>query len=103
MLVDYTAQAGVAEGVAMTFDGQHPCGMCKAIAESRKQRQDKNEELPDSISIRLVLKEFVPPGTSEAPVPQAVDFPADGFVPVTAVRSLHGEVPPVPPPRATVV
>ena len=103
MLVDYTTQTSLAEGVTMTFDGQHPCCMCKAIAESRKQRQNKDDELPDLISIRLVLKEFVSPGNSEVPVPQAVDFSADEFVPLPAGSSLQGESPPVPPPRAFVV
>ncbi len=103
MLVDYSAQAGLAEGMSMTFDGQHPCCMCKAIAESRKQQRDTDKELPDLISLRLVLKEFVPPGTTAAPAPRAVAFRAEGFVPLSNGSSVHGEGPPVPPPRESVV
>ncbi len=102
MLVDYSAQAGLADGMTMTFDGQHPCRMCKAIAESRKQRQDKNEEPAAAISIRMALKEFVPPGAAEAPVPRAVDFRVVGFVALPAGSSIYGEGPPVPPPREAV-
>ncbi|MES2922197.1 MAG: hypothetical protein V4819_11660 [Verrucomicrobiota bacterium] len=103
MLVDYSAQAGLAEGMTMTFDGQHPCCMCNAIAENRKRQQDKNQELPGVISLRLVLKEFVPPGTTTAPTPRAVDFPDCGFVPLASSGSIYAEGPPVPPPRESAV
>lgn len=103
MLVDYSSQAGLAEGVTMTFDGQHPCCMCKAIAETRKRQQDKNEEPPEAISIRQIMKEFVPPGTTAVLTPRAVDFREVGFVPLPSGGSIQGEGPPVPPPRDSVV
>ena len=103
MLVTYSAQAGLAAGVTMTFDGQHPCCMCKSIAGARQQRQDKNEEAPAVTSIRMILKEFIAPGNFEAPAPAAIDFLAVGLVPLPSGGSIHGEGPPVPPPREAVV
>ena len=87
----------------MTFDGQHPCSMCKSIAESRKQQRETNEALPGLISLRMMLKEFVPPGTAGAPTPRGVVFRPAGFVPLSHGGSVHAERPPVPPPRESVV
>lgn len=37
MAVIYTEQEGsLAEGLAMTFDGNHPCAMCHAISAAKK-------------------------------------------------------------------
>ncbi len=43
MVYTYAKQAGLSEGISMTFDGDHPCCLCKAIqkgkADERKQQQ----------------------------------------------------------------
>jgi hypothetical protein len=44
MLITYTQESGFARGISMTFDGDHPCKLCKAIAaakptEPKKERQ----------------------------------------------------------------
>ncbi|NCY22940.1 hypothetical protein EBX31_13445, partial [bacterium] len=35
MFSSYTKQAGFEEGLRKTFDGRHPCELCKRIAQSR--------------------------------------------------------------------
>ena len=103
MLADYTRASGsVWTGVAQTFDGEHPCTLCREIASAK-------------------AKEKSPPGTSSSS-PAAGQKPwggktdamltATGFLPrltvgrvrwfafVPVVPGLGGERPPVPPPRA---
>lgn len=37
MLVRYAQDASLSEAVEKTFDGEHPCCMCKAIAQARAE------------------------------------------------------------------
>ena len=39
MVVDYSQGASVAEAVAKTFDGDHPCNLCKKISKVRQGEQ----------------------------------------------------------------
>ena len=41
MVVSYSQQAGLMAGVSQTFDGEHPCPVCKAIQDGQKQEQKK--------------------------------------------------------------
>jgi hypothetical protein len=41
MLVQYSQQVGLKAGLAQTFDGAHPCPVCKAIQNGKKQEQKK--------------------------------------------------------------
>lgn len=41
MLVSYSQQASLAEAAKKTFDGEHPCSLCKVVDESKKQEQKK--------------------------------------------------------------
>ncbi|WP_265593938.1 hypothetical protein [Haloferula sp. BvORR071] len=99
MIVDYSAQDGLAEGAAKTFDGAHPCCMCKAIAEGKKQESKEQNSKAPLAAQNLALKECVlgkpivvpPPVTCEATVVVLPDFASNG--------AWVGYRPPVPPPR----
>jgi len=39
MAVSYSQDDGVGAGIAKTFDGQHMCSLCKAIAKKREGEQ----------------------------------------------------------------
>jgi hypothetical protein len=41
MIVQYSQQSGLKAGLAQTFDGEHPCAVCKAIQDGKKQEQKK--------------------------------------------------------------
>jgi len=43
MLVAYSAEAGLREGVSRTFDGQHPCPLCKAIQKGRAEEKQQSQ------------------------------------------------------------
>lgn len=45
MIVAYTQEAGVRQGLAMTFDGAHPCPLCKAIEKGRTEEQQDQKPL----------------------------------------------------------
>lgn len=45
MIHDYSSEKGLVEGVKETFDGEHPCAMCREIAEA-KQEEQKQTPLP---------------------------------------------------------
>jgi hypothetical protein len=42
MIVSYSQEAPLSEAVVKTFDGQHPCKLCKQIAKD-KQSEKKSE------------------------------------------------------------
>jgi hypothetical protein len=98
MLCDYSQQAGLVEGAKMTFDGEHPCEMCKAIAQSHKE-DSKSKEPSDLTANGLVLKNLLPCASTVIPASNATEPPAPVFAAELSISSLFGESPPVPPPR----
>lgn len=101
MLVDYSQQDGLMAGAIKTFDGKHPCCMCKQIGAAKKADMEQPKDTKSAVS-GLVLKEFV---TSREILAEAPCWP--DYVPVTLPEMVvHGSVfgtsPPVPPPRGLV-
>ena len=41
MAVTYSVEKGVVEGLSETFDGEHPCKMCKIVKQGRQAEQEK--------------------------------------------------------------
>jgi hypothetical protein len=39
MIVDYSRDASLSAAVEKTFDGQHPCAICKSIAQGKKSER----------------------------------------------------------------
>jgi len=99
MLVDYSTQDGLVEGAKKTFDGEHPCCMCKAIQEGKKKETETHDKKLPVPSQGLVLKEciFTPASRLSPPAPR------DLVVLAAPALDLRGERlgyrPPVPPPR----
>jgi hypothetical protein len=67
MMITYSQNAGVALGIAKTFDGQHLCHLCKAIAKNR------DSEHKDATGFSLVKIDL------QCPVVPAQLFPPRGF------------------------
>lgn len=98
MLVEYSSQDGLLEGARKTFDGAHPCGLCRSIAaakESEKQTDpltSKTRDLelkPVPVPLPARLVDAFGSGHDRGPVPEPAGLPAS--VP---------SAPPSPPPRA---
>ena len=43
MLYSYSQQAGFGQAVSMTFDGDHPCSLCKTIQKGKAQEKDEEQ------------------------------------------------------------
>ena len=41
MIFDYSSEAGLRQGIEMTFDGDHPCKLCKLVRESTREKQEQ--------------------------------------------------------------
>ena len=79
-----------AQAVTTTFDGKHPCCLCKAIAAAQK-----SEKKSEAVSFAVKM-EFppVPPAVAVYPPSQFVVIrPGDSFA------DLLPSKPPLPPPR----
>ena len=94
MAISYSRDTSVKEGLAKTFDGEHPCKLCKLIAEAKKsgKKQEAQFELSkiDLFSFPQVRFILNPP-------------PASGFVPAGPGFLDRTETPPTPPPRGFLV
>jgi len=91
MLVDNLATTSFAAAIQRTFDGKHPCALCKAITEGKKTEK-KGDPL-------VQLKKFE--GLSVSVI-VALPFPAS-FPPIAAPNppvDVASHAPPTPPPRA---
>jgi hypothetical protein len=94
MVIRYSQDGTVTEAVAKTFDGHHPCGLCKEIARGKKS--EKKAEY----GVKLGKLKFC-----YAPVVFLFKRPSAFWR--IASRSEVAEpltyAPPVPPPRSQVV
>ena len=91
MIADYARTAKLTVAVEKTFDGQHPCGLCKKIEKSRGSEEKRETQL---IASKLEL--------FYAAAPPFV-LPQSEFrllLPMDAFSNTRAEQPPVPPPRA---
>jgi hypothetical protein len=91
MLAGNLRRDSLAQAVAHTFDGQHPCQICKAIAAGKKSEK-KSESAPHFKSFEF------PPASKDF----VLTIPASFGLPVCAdlVAESLSESPPTPPPRA---
>jgi len=90
MLVDNLRTQSLTEAVQHTFDGKHPCCLCKAIAAGRKSEQKKEFTAPmQKLEFPPVKDDFVLIAPSWFQLlPQANTY-ADSLT----------QKPPTPPPR----
>ncbi len=97
MLHDYSQRTGsVAAAVEQTFDGQHPCALCREIQAAKSGEHKQSPATPaakDDAKVKARLAEAALPPF--VPIAQEISFPS--------TRSVEGpnraEPPPTPPPR----
>jgi len=44
MIISYSRDASLSEAVSKTFDGEHPCAMCKMIKKGRADEQEQQQK-----------------------------------------------------------
>jgi hypothetical protein len=97
MAIAYSQKSGLATGLDQTFDGNHPCPMCKAIAKITTKEKQKSASLALSpVKIQVFLAQRTVWIFSSRHV--------EGIVvsgPFTGPE--RNEAPPVPPPRSSLV
>jgi hypothetical protein len=90
MVISYSHNAPLTEALEKTFDGKHPCKLCKNIAESKQSEKKADSDLDSKkFEFSFVASAFI----FSAPVFLDDARPANLFAPALA------ETPPVPPPR----
>jgi hypothetical protein len=91
MVITYSQQTSLDQALAKTFDGKHPCRLCKAVQEG-KQSEQQQERLKVEHKLDFLCAAIVPWF-----YPPAMELPS--VRPSLPLREcLHP--PPVPPPRS---
>jgi hypothetical protein len=94
MIVVYSRDNSLAEAIAMTFSGRHPCKMCRQIQKARQAEEQAPPLVNWGRQPEFLLaghRVAVPrPGITDAPLVMFVLDPYSDFLPA----------PPKPPPRA---
>ena len=94
MIIAYSQEDSLSTAISKTFDGQHPCPMCKAIKQGRAEEKKQDQQKSDNrLKLELALPDdhrifFAPEPVTVIPV-----FPA-------SAQSVLVE-PLTPPPRAS--
>ncbi len=91
MIREYSEMVPLSQAVQMTFSGQYPCAICKAIAEKKVQDNVK------IVALFKYEKQFLSPGV-EVAMPRPTISPQT-FVVREAFLRTRSDVPPTPPPR----
>ncbi len=93
MLAENLSCSSVSQAVSRTFDGKHPCPLCKAIAASKKTEK-KKDSAPQLQKLEFPLATENP----ALPIPPRFEAP-----PLSAAfPKVHIQSPPVPPPRGLI-
>ena len=92
MVKDFSKSGSLTEAVGKTFDGKHPCPMCKKIASARTSE----EKAPLTVKIEKKAEVFLKSPVSELPLPLSRPF-VYGSAPFVLMPELCF-APPVPVP-----
>jgi hypothetical protein len=91
MVITYSHEGPVSEAVAKTFDGNHPCCLCKQIRESKQaEKKPEGKFEAGKLKFRYSAAAFLCPRLPEL---WELAPPDDAADPLT-------HAPPSPPPRA---
>ena len=90
MLANNLRTQSVSEAVSHTFDGEHPCPLCRAIAAAKKSEKK-------SAAVSPLLKMEFPPAAAKFALISPKPFSV--FSPVALFADSAFAKPPVPPPR----
>lgn len=93
MIVDFSRDASLVEAVGKTFDGEHPCSLCKAVASGQEEERERQSTLADPLAKLVAVLAAEVLAVSLPSVDEVRYFPF-GARPCTAEDSL-----PSPPPR----
>ena len=91
MIREYSQMVPLTQAVKMSFSGDYPCTICKALAEKKRTDQQK------ALALEKYDKKFVALDDTAIEPPAIGDYRHFALDSVFLSRS---DVPPVPPPRS---
>ena len=91
MIREYSQMVPLSTAVEMTFSGEYPCPICKAISEKQQREKEKALEIGKDKQ-KFFVKETAASAPRLAAAPSDYPVLRQGLV-------LRSEPPPVPPPR----
>jgi len=94
MVVSYSQDVGLQKGLSNTFDGKHPCGMCKKV------QQAKRDHAPLALAFKLTDLKAVALDLRVPATQQLFSESTDFCSSVSFLCGVGLQSPPVPPPRA---
>jgi hypothetical protein len=90
MIREYSQVVPLTQAVKMTFSGEYPCEICKALAEKKSSDQQK------ALALEKYDKKCVAQSAIAIAPPAVAAYRYLAFVSVFPSRA---DIPPVPPPR----
>jgi hypothetical protein len=93
MIANYSRSATIQEAVVKTFDGDHPCKLCKIVREGREKEKKQDIQKPTT-KLDLLREDFC--GFASVRLPYQIAFGHPTFF------YQYGDSPPSPPPRLAV-
>jgi hypothetical protein len=94
MVAQYSQHVPLSQAVAQTFDGEHPCNLCKRIsAAQRSERKSDLQSVPVKPDLICATRRIIL-------LPRSADFL---FARVEISASLLAHSPPTPPPRSELI
>jgi hypothetical protein len=91
MVVQYSQEAPIEVAVAKTFDGKHPCKICKFVKEGKE-----SEEKGPTLKEKTKLDFWLPVGEVALTLPA---HEQDFGISQRVFFNSRSEAPPLPPPR----
>ena len=91
MVISYSQTTSLEEALVKTFDGRHPCCLCKHICEGKKSEKKSDRKLD--------LKKFEFTDLRQSFI-CSTPYQIQSFHPLDDVVRLLAVTPPVPPPRS---
>jgi hypothetical protein len=96
MIVDFSRHDSLTEALRKTFDGQHPCSLCRQVQLGQQNEREEQRRQP-LLGVKHML-EFLPSaGAVLAPQPPSTGSPHTSYAPDRHPQYVHA--PPKPPPR----
>ncbi len=68
MLVDFSSNQSLTQAVEKTFDGAHPCELCKVVRQTKEKEEKESPLLKSELKWNVTL-----PCGVELPTPVAID------------------------------
>jgi hypothetical protein len=98
MIVDYSSEKGLKDGIRETFDGKHPCDLCRSIAANREESDSPLRQSPQDVA-GLKLKDVLPCRILELRKPRSTDLADVSFSEPDPGLHRFRPAPDMPPPR----